>query len=66
MESEFVDAVAKMRSLQKRYFATRSRSVLRESKNLEQRVDQMLAEIGSGVIQPDLFGGGGDDSKAKD
>lgn len=54
---EFVVAVIAMRSLQKRYFATRSRSVLQESKNLERQVDQMLATFGSGVIQPDLFGG---------
>lgn len=48
-----------MRSAQKRYFATRNVSALRESKRLENLIDAELARIESGRVpvpeDPKLF-----------
>lgn len=53
---EFIDLVRRMRKTQKQYFATRDTTVLRESKDLERRVDQMLDPP---VTTPGLFEGNG-------
>lgn len=50
---EFIDLVRRMRKAQKNYFATRDTAVLRESKDLERRVDLMLDPP---VETPGLFG----------
>ena len=42
---EFVELVKKMRHQQRRYFATRNKEVLAESKNLEQQVDSIIAKM---------------------
>ena len=42
---EFVELVKKMRRQQRRYFATRNKEVLAESKNLEQQVDSIIAKM---------------------
>lgn len=49
----FIDLVRRMRKAQKNYFATRDKTVLRESKDLERRVDMMLDPP---VETPGLFG----------
>lgn len=55
----FIRRVAKMRQRQKEYFATRSMSVLRESKELERLVDQMLTQLLPNIdtepIQTEMF-----------
>lgn len=55
----FIRRVAKMRQRQKEYFATRSMSVLRESKELERLVDQMITQllptIETDPIQTEMF-----------
>lgn len=43
----FAAETAKMRSAQRRYFATRSRQAMAESVQHESRVDAILAEIDS-------------------
>lgn len=56
---QFIKAVSDMRSAQKRYFATRNVSALRESKLLENLIDAELARIESGRVpvpeDPKLF-----------
>lgn len=42
---EFVELVKKMRHQQRRYFATRNKEVLAESKKLEQQVDSIIAKM---------------------
>lgn len=42
---EFVELVKKMRHQQRRYFATRNKEVLEESKKLEQQVDSIIAKM---------------------
>lgn len=42
--TEFRNAVKRMRTAQKRYFETRSQQALNESKKLEQRIDEILEE----------------------
>jgi hypothetical protein len=51
--SEFAKLVADMRSMQKEYFRTGSRTVLENSKRLERQVDQALKELADD--QPRLF-----------
>lgn len=41
----FADLVEKMRHQQRRYFATRDKQVLSESKELERRVDLIIARM---------------------
>jgi hypothetical protein len=41
--SELIRLVTKMRTTQKEYFATRSKSVLGEAKMLERQVDEAIA-----------------------
>lgn len=41
--NEFIDLVAKMRKYQKKYFKTRDFKFLAKSKELEEKVDQWLA-----------------------
>lgn len=41
---EFIELVRKMRNAQKEYFRTRDKRVLQESKQLECRVDAILAQ----------------------
>ena len=53
---EFEDLVRRMRDAQKRYFRTRSRYALAESKELEREVDKRLADLDDGQ---DLFDKGG-------
>ncbi len=50
-DDEFRDLVRRMRKCQKDYFKTRDTTVLRESKDLERRVDAALEPP-----KPDLFG----------
>lgn len=57
-EEQFRDLVREMRTVQCRYFRTRDRAVLAESKALERRVDGELS--GTAVVKdstPSLFGG---------
>lgn len=54
-EKEFRDLVKRMRDRQKEYFRTRDTTVLRESKDLERRVDAALE-----VETPGLFDLGGE------
>lgn len=42
---EFVELVKKMRHQQRRYFATRNKEVLEESKKLEQQVDSIISKM---------------------
>lgn len=42
---EFIELVKKMRHQQRRYFATRNKEVLAESKKLEQQVDSIIAKM---------------------
>jgi hypothetical protein len=43
--TEFIALVAKMRAAQKRYFDTRDRDALIDSKQLEKQVDRLLADF---------------------
>lgn len=43
--SDLIEAVRKMRDLQKRYFQTRSKTVLAEARDAERRVDAMIAAV---------------------
>lgn len=52
---EFTALVAKMRSLQKQYFKTRSIDILRESKAAELAVDKAIQEFTSTSKQTSLF-----------
>ena len=45
---EFFNKVAQMRSMQKEYFRTRSKTALQESKRLEREID-MEIERGEGI-----------------
>ena len=42
---EFFDKVAQMRSMQKEYFRTRSKTALLESKRLERQIDIEIARV---------------------
>ena len=44
MEKQRIAAVKEMRSLQKEYFRTRSKEVLRKCTALEKQVDELLAK----------------------
>ena len=55
-EKEFRELVRAMRATQCRYFRTRDKRVLADSKALEQRVDNELAGRGDEAPQPELFG----------
>lgn len=50
---QFFDLVSEMRKKQKQYFATRDKSVLVESKNLERRVDEEI-ERANNILQERL------------
>ncbi|MDS3861046.1 hypothetical protein RIF25_09515 [Thermosynechococcaceae cyanobacterium BACA0444] len=53
---KFITTVYKMRELQKRYFRTRSRGALAESKNLEKQVDQWIEkQLSNGIMQMELL-----------
>lgn len=54
--TEFAALVARMRAKQREYFKTRDGTVLRESKDLERRVDAAIEAMqGKGESQPGLF-----------
>lgn len=42
---EFFNKVAQMRSMQKEYFRTRSKTALQESKRLEREIDMEIARV---------------------
>lgn len=42
---EFAEKVKKMRHYQKRYFATRDKAIMQESKKLEAEVDSLINSI---------------------
>ena len=42
---EFAEKVKQMRHYQRRYFATRDRTILEESKKIEAEVDAMISSI---------------------
>ena len=42
---EFADKVKQMRHYQKRYFATRDKTIMQESKKLEAEVDSLINRI---------------------
>lgn len=42
---EFFSKVAQMRSMQKEYFRTRSKTALQESKRLEREIDMEIARV---------------------
>lgn len=46
---EFFSKVAQMRSMQKEYFRTRSKTALQESKQLEKEVDNEIARV-EGIV----------------
>lgn len=46
---EFFDKVAQMRSMQKEYFRTRSKTALQESKRLERDIDMEIARV-EGIV----------------
>jgi len=52
---EFIAAVAKMRSLQREYFKSRSIEILRQSKSAELAVDKAIQEFTSTSKQTSLF-----------
>jgi hypothetical protein len=52
---DFITKVAKMRSLQRQYFKTRSIDILRESKAAELAVDKAIQEFTSTSKQQSLF-----------
>ena len=52
--TDFENLVRNMRAAQKKYFRTRDRAVLEESKRLERDVDKYLEERQTGM---DLFDG---------
>ena len=46
---EFFNKVAQMRSMQKEYFRTRSKTALQESKRLEREIDMEIARV-EGIV----------------
>ena len=52
MTDDFIDLVRRMRAKQKEYFRTRDAMILRESKDLERRVDDAIEDANK---TPDLF-----------
>ncbi len=52
MTDDFIDLVRRMRAKQKEYFRHRDATSLRESKDLEYRVDRAIEEANK---KPDLF-----------
>ena len=50
---EFFDKVAQMRSMQKEYFRTRSKTALQESKRLEREIDVEIARVEGIVGKPE-------------
>lgn len=46
---EFFDKVAQMRSMQKEYFRTRSKTALQESKRLEREIDMEIERV-EGIV----------------
>lgn len=46
---EFFSKVAQMRSMQKEYFRTRSKTALQESKRLEREIDMEIAQV-EGIV----------------
>lgn len=52
---DFITKVAKMRSLQRQYFKSRSIDILRESKAAELAVDKAIQEFTSTSKQTSLF-----------
>ena len=58
---EFFNKVAQMRSMQKEYFRTRSKTALQESKRMEREIDMEIARVEGIVGNPEdtdtsLFG----------
>ena len=53
---EFVLMVQKMRELQKTYFKTRDKDVLRQSKDIERKVDTCIGEMLNGIPLFDMDG----------
>jgi hypothetical protein len=43
--TEFIDLVAQMRTAQKSYFRTRSKTILEQSKALERQVDAAIVQL---------------------
>lgn len=52
MTGDFLDLVRRMRAKQVEYFKTRDTTILRESKDLERRVDEAIKAADQ---KPDLF-----------
>lgn len=50
---EFFDKVAQMRSMQKEYFRTRSKTALQESKRLEREIDMEIERVWGIVGKPE-------------
>ena len=50
---EFFNKVAQMRSMQKEYFRTRSKTALQESKRLEREIDVEIARVEGIVGKPE-------------
>ena len=50
---EFFDKVAQMRSMQKEYFRTRSKTALQESKRLEREIDMEIERVEGIVGKPE-------------
>jgi hypothetical protein len=44
-QSEFIELVAQMRTAQKTYFKTRSKTILEQSKALERQVDAAVVQL---------------------
>jgi hypothetical protein len=44
-QAEFIDVVTQMRTAQKTYFKTRSKTILEQSKALERSVDAAIAKF---------------------
>lgn len=54
---ELVTVVYKMRKAQNKYFRTRSRAVLNQSKNLEKQVDKLIEKhLKAGSFQLEILG----------
>jgi hypothetical protein len=45
IQSEFIELVEQMRTAQKNYFRTRSKTILEQSKALERQVDAVIAQL---------------------
>lgn len=50
---EFYDKVVQMRSMQKEYFRTRSKTALQESKRLEREIDMEIERVEGIVGKPE-------------